>query len=109
MKPRDIRDLVHFSEDEARHGSLFESEHLWSEVICIQGNQGLGPMSDAGSDGMLVVLSGEVSAQVDKDRSRMKQWGAVLVPAGAQLTLRNASADPAVLLLVAAPPPAPSG
>jgi glyoxylate utilization-related uncharacterized protein len=108
MKARDIRDLVHFSDDEARHETLFESEHLWSEVICIQGNQGLGPMSDAGSDAVLAVLSGEVSAQVGKDRSRMKQWDSVLVPAGAELTLRNASADPAVLLLVTAPPPAPS-
>ncbi|MGZ4110223.1 MAG: cupin domain-containing protein [Actinomycetota bacterium] len=108
MKPRDLRDLVHFSDDEARHETLFESEHLWSEVICIQGNQGLGPMSDAASDALLSVLSGEVAAQVDKDRSRMKQWDSVLVPAGAQLTLRNASADPAVLLLVAAPPPAAS-
>jgi glyoxylate utilization-related uncharacterized protein len=108
MKPRDIRDLVHFSDDEAHHGTLFESEHLWSEVICIQGNQGLGPMSDSASDAMLSVLSGEVATQVDKDRSRMKQWDSVLIPAGAQLTLRNASADPAVLLLVAAPPPAPS-
>jgi glyoxylate utilization-related uncharacterized protein len=105
MKPRDIRDLVHFSDDEARHETLFESERLWSEVICIQGNQGLGPMSDPGSDAVLAVLSGEVAAQVGKDRSRMKQWGSVLVPAGAQLTIRNASTDPAVLLLVAGPPP----
>ena len=108
MKPRDLRDLVHFSDDEARHETLFESEHLWSEVICIQGSQGLGPMSDPASDAVLAVLSGEVAAQVDKDRSRMKQWESVLVPAGAQLTIRNASVDPAVLLLVAAPPPAAS-
>lgn len=108
MKPRDLRDLVHFSDDEARHETLFESEHLWSEVICIQGSQGLGPMSDPASDAVLAVLSGEVAAQVDKDRSRMKQWESVLVPAGAQLTIRNASGDPAVLLLVAAPPPAAS-
>jgi glyoxylate utilization-related uncharacterized protein len=108
MKPRDIRDLVHFSDGEARHETLFESEHLWSEVICVQGSQGLGPMSDRASDAILAVLSGEIATQVDEDRSRMKQWESVLVPAGAQLTIRNASADPAVLLLVAAPPPAPS-
>ncbi len=108
MKPRDIRDLVHFSEDEPRHETLFESEHLWSEVICLQGTQGLGPMSDTASDAILAVISGEVSAQVGKGRARMKQWDAVLVEAGAELTVRNASPDPAVVLLVAAPPPAPS-
>jgi len=108
MKPRDIRDLVHFSEDEPRHETLLESEHLWSEVICIQGAQGMGPMTDAASDAVLTVLSGEISAQVGKARARMKQWETVLVPAGEQLTLRNASPEPTVLLLVAAPPPAPS-
>ncbi len=108
MKPRDIRDLVHFSDDEPRHETLFESEHLWSEVICLQGAQGLGPMSDLASDAILSVISGEVSAQIGKSRARMKQWDAMLVPAGAELTLKNASPDPAVLLLVAAPPPAPS-
>jgi glyoxylate utilization-related uncharacterized protein len=108
MKPRDIRDLVHFSEDEPRHATLLESEHLWSEVICIQGAQGMGPMRDMTSDAVLAVLSGEISAQVGKGRARMKQWETVLVPAGEELTLRNASPEPTVLLLVAAPPPAPS-
>jgi mannose-6-phosphate isomerase-like protein (cupin superfamily) len=108
MKARDIRDLVHFSEDGPRHETLLESEHLWSEVICIQGAQGMGPMIDAASDAVLAVLSGEVSAQVGKGRARMKQWETVLVPAGEVLTLRNASPEPSVVLLVAAPPPAPS-
>jgi mannose-6-phosphate isomerase-like protein (cupin superfamily) len=106
METRDIRDLVHFSDDEARHDTLFESEHLWSEVVCLQGAQGLGPLADATSDGLLAVLSGEIAVQIGKGRARMKQWESVLVPAGSQLTIRNASPDPTVLLLVTAPPPA---
>jgi hypothetical protein len=31
----------------------------------------------------------------------------VMVPAGAELTIRNASVDPLVLMLTAAPPPVP--
>jgi glyoxylate utilization-related uncharacterized protein len=108
MKPRDLRDLVHFSNDEARHETLFESEHLWSEVICLQGAQGLGPMTDAASDAMLFVLSGEIATQVGKSRARMKQWESLLVPAGSELTLKNASEEPTVVLLVAAPPPTPT-
>jgi glyoxylate utilization-related uncharacterized protein len=108
MKPRDIRDLVHFSEEEPHHETLFESEHLWSEVMCLAGAQGLGPMTDPTSDAVLAVLSGEVATQVDKTRSRLKQWDALLVPAGSELTLKNASSDPAVVLLVAAPPPTPT-
>jgi hypothetical protein len=35
----------------------------------------------------------------------MKQWVSATVPAGDELTLRNASPDPSVVLLVLAPPP----
>ena len=52
-----------------------------------------------------MVLSGEVAAQVGRDRARMRQWASVTVPAGDELTLRNASAEPSVVLLVLAPPP----
>jgi hypothetical protein len=38
----------------------------------------------------------------------MKQWESLLVPAGTELTLKNASEDPAVVLMIAAPPPTPT-
>lgn len=108
MKTQDLRDLVHFSDDEALHHALFETDHLWSEVLCLQGAQGVGPMTDLRSDAIVAVLSGEVAAQVDKGRARLRQWESVLVPAGAELTLRNASEEPSVVLLVLSPPPAPT-
>ena len=105
MKTLDIRDLVHFSDDEPRRRTLVEGERLWSEIVCLQQAQGLGPIRDDGSDGILVVLAGEVSTQVGRGRARMKQWETVEVPAGLELTIRNASEEPAVVLLVVAPPP----
>ena len=105
MKTLDIRDLVHFSDDEPRRRTLLEGERLWSEVVCLQGSQGIGPLRDEDSDGLLVVLAGSVAAQVGKGRARMKQWETLEVPSGLDLTVRNASEEPAVLLLVVAPPP----
>jgi glyoxylate utilization-related uncharacterized protein len=105
VKTLDIRDLVAFSDDEPRRRTLAEGSHLWSEVICLQGSQGVGPIRDDGADGLVVVLAGEVATQVGKGRARMKQWETVEVPAGLELTLRNASDEPAVVLLVVAPPP----
>ena len=105
MKTRDIRDLVHFSDDEARRQTLVEGERLWSEIVCLQAAQGVGPIRDDDSDGIVVVLAGEVATQVGKGRARMKQWEAVDVPAGMELTIRNASEEPAVVLVVVAPPP----
>lgn len=105
MRPTDIRDLVHFSEDEPRRATLVDGERLWAEVLCLQRNQRLGPIGDPSSDAMCVVLAGEVSAQVGKGRDRMKQWDSLDVPAGKDLTLANASDEPSVVLLVVAPPP----
>lgn len=105
METLDIRDLVRFSDDGPRRSTLVEAERLWSQVVCLQGSQGVGPFRDDGSDGLLVVLAGRVATQVGKGRARMAQWETVLVPAGEDLTVRNASEEPAVLLLVAAPPP----
>jgi len=105
VKATDIRDLVRFSEDEPRRSTLIEGERLWSEIVCLQGSQGVGPLRDDRSDGLLVVLAGTVATQVGKGRARMGQWETVEVPAGEDLTVHNASEEPAVLLLVVAPPP----
>ena len=105
MKPRDIRDLVHFSDDEPRHETLFESEHLWSEVVCLERNQAFGPISDRDSDAIVLVVTGRVVVQVNRGRKRREQWEATLVPAGSDLTVTNATGEPAVVMIVAAPPP----
>jgi glyoxylate utilization-related uncharacterized protein len=105
MKTRRVTDLVHFDEEGARTEVLYETERVFSQVVCLQGPQSLGPMSDAQAEGLVVVLAGEVAAQIGKGRARMQQWESALVPPGDELTLRNASAEPAVVLLVLAPPP----
>ena len=105
MKSKDLRDLVRFDADGPRHESLYESDHLWSEVVCLEPNQGIGPIADADSDAICLCVAGEVAVQVDRGRKRLLQWGSVLVPAGSDLVLKNASDEPAVILLVAAPPP----
>jgi len=105
MKTRNVTDLVYFDDDAARTEVLHETSQLFSQVICLQEAQGIGPMSDPAADGLVVVLSGEVATQISKARARMRQWESVIVPAGEDLTIRNASADPSVVLLVLAPPP----
>lgn len=108
MDARNLTDLIRFSDDEPRSETLLETERLWSQVVCLQGSQGIGPLSDAASDGLVVVLAGEVAVQIGKRRSRQQQWAAVIVPAGEELTVRNASSEPGVILVVTAPPPGAS-
>ena len=106
MEPRTVTDLVYFDEDGARTEVLHETARLVSQVICLQEAQGIGPMSDVAADGLVIVLSGEVAVQVGKSRARLRQWASVTVNAGEELTIRNASEEPSVVLLVLAPPPA---
>jgi mannose-6-phosphate isomerase-like protein (cupin superfamily) len=103
----DLRDLVEISEGEIVRKTLFESEHLWSQVISVDRNRSYGPVSDPQADAMLTIVAGEAVFLVDKRRKRMKQWGSVMVPAGAEVVVTNASPDPLVLLMVTAPPPLP--
>jgi glyoxylate utilization-related uncharacterized protein len=105
MKTRRVTDLVHFDDEDARTEVLYETERLFTQVVCVQGSQGLGPMSDPVAEGVVLVLAGEIAAQIGKARARMTQWETALVPAGEPLTLRNASPEPSVVLLVLAPPP----
>jgi len=107
MRTRDLTDLVRFADEAARTEVLAETVGLWSQVICLQANQGLGPMRDAVAEGLVLVLSGEVAVQLGKGRARLRQWHTAVIPAGEELSVRNASPEPAVVLLVLAPPPAP--
>jgi glyoxylate utilization-related uncharacterized protein len=107
VKTVDLRDFVRFSEDGPVHTQVHETERLWSELVCLDPNQGIGPIADRDSDGVCLVVSGRVAIQVDRSRARLGQWGTAVVPAGSSLVLRNASEEPAVVLLLVAPPPPP--
>ena len=107
MQTKDLRDVVGFSaEGPARH-ALFETDRLWSQLLCIDRGQQIGPVTDPDSDALFTVVAGRVVIQVNRRRERVGQWGAALVPSGSEVTVTNASSDPAVLLVVAAPPPVP--
>jgi glyoxylate utilization-related uncharacterized protein len=104
MEARDLRDLVQFEEEGPAHQALDDTDRLWTEVVCLDTNQALAPIYDFHSDAIVLVVTGKVVAQVDRSRKRQEQWESTLVPAGSELTITNASEDPAVFLLVVAPP-----
>ena len=107
MESGNLKRHVHFSPDDVHRETVFETANLWTEVLCFERNQTLGPITDDGSDAVFTIVAGEGVFLVDGRRKRLEQWGTVLVPAGAQVTVTNASADPLVVLLTASPPPSP--
>jgi glyoxylate utilization-related uncharacterized protein len=103
----DLRDFVEFSEDGPIRKTVFESERLFVQLVCVDVKGSYGPVSDPGTDAVVTVVAGEAAFQVGRSRKRLEQWGSVLVPAGEELHVANASADPLVLLFTTAPPPVP--
>jgi quercetin dioxygenase-like cupin family protein len=105
VESRDLRRYVEFDEDTVRKETVFETEHLFAQVLCFEVNQSHGPVSDPSSDAIVTIVAGEAVVLVGAGRKRLKQWEAALVPAKNELSISNASAEPLVVLLVAAPPP----
>ncbi len=105
VEQENLKRFVHFSADGVRRETVFETDRLWTQVLCFERNQTIGPITDPDSDGIFLVVAGEAVFLVDGKRKRLEQWGTVLVPAGAEVTVTNASVDPLVLYLMTAPPP----
>lgn len=107
MDAADLRRFVEIEEGGVTRRTVFESERLWAQVVSVDRNRSYGPVGDPGADAMVTILAGQAAFQVDRSRRRMQQWGSVVVPAGSQLMVTNASPEPLVLLVVTAPPPSP--
>jgi glyoxylate utilization-related uncharacterized protein len=102
----DLREFVDFEEGGVVRRTVFESERLWVQVLSLDRNASYGPVGDQRADAVLTIVAGEAVFIVDKRRRRMKQWGSVLVPRGSEVVVTNASTEPLVVLMTAAPPPA---
>jgi mannose-6-phosphate isomerase-like protein (cupin superfamily) len=107
VENQNLKRFVHFASERVTRETVFETDHLWTEVLCLDRNQSLGPAMDEDSDAVFTVLAGEAVFLVDAKRKRLDQWATVLVPAGSEVSVTNASSEPLVLMLVAAPPPVP--
>ncbi|MDQ3991114.1 MAG: hypothetical protein M3245_02225 [Actinomycetota bacterium] len=105
MDSADLTDHVRFSPEAPHRSAVFETERLFAQVMCLERNQSFGPASDPRADAVITIVAGEAVFLVGRRRKRLRQWGAVLVPAGAELVITNASADPLVVLMLTAPPP----
>lgn len=107
MDIQDLTERVRFIEGRRPHReTLVQTERLWAEVVCLEPNQESETMSDPDADVLFTTMAGEVVIWMGRTSKRLKQWHTVVAPAGTEVTLKSASADPSVVLVVGAPPPA---
>lgn len=105
MEHLDLRDLVAFDGAGPVQRDVATTGNLWAGLVCLEANQRVGPIGDRDSDAICTVVAGRVVVQIDKSRERLGQWEVAIVPSDSELSLANAGEEPAVVLLVVAPPP----
>lgn len=102
MQRKNLQDLVSFSEDGANHAEMLSSDLLYSEVISLGQNQETAKMGDGGSDAIFVVVAGEAVIYINRSFKRLRHWDSALAPAGSEVVVKNATGEPAIVLMVAA-------
>ena len=58
MESRNLKRFVHFSPDGARRETVFETGRLWTQVLCFECNQSIGPVTDPDSDALFTIVAG---------------------------------------------------
>lgn len=96
-------------------GEWFEilktTERSQTAVMNLSPGQASGDNLEAhtGSDQVLIVLEGEVLAEVGDERARMREGDVVVIPAGIRHRFQNGGSAPARTVSVYAPPAYPGG
>lgn len=94
-----------FSSDKMQKAPLFQSEHLFYDLYCLEPGQAQKVHSHDGSDKIYLALEGRPTVQVGEEMEELEPGQAVLAPAGRDHGVHNASGERAVLLVVMAPKP----
>jgi mannose-6-phosphate isomerase-like protein (cupin superfamily) len=80
-------------------------------VMNLEAGEASGDEAEAhkGSDQVLVVLEGEVVAEIAEEKAQLRKGDVVIVPAGIRHRFANESEKPASTFSVYAPPAYPAG
>ncbi len=85
---------------------LHGSEKTQTAAMTLQPGQSSGdePEAHRKSAQVLIVLEGEVLAEVDGKSATMKQWDSILIPSGTPHKFTNKSSRPCVTFSTYSPP-----
>jgi glyoxylate utilization-related uncharacterized protein len=108
MERKNLQGLVSFNEGGANHAEMLSSDLLYSEVISLQQNQETSKLGNGGSDAVFVVVAGEIVIYIDRKIKRLHHWDSALALAGSEVVIKNATGEPAIVLMVASGRPAPN-
>ena len=105
MKVQHLPAFRGFSEGKLQKHNLFTTGRFFLDVYCLRPGQAQTPHAHAGSDKVYVVLEGSATVELDGERQELRQWDAVLCPAGSSHGVRNEGPSDTRLLVLMTPPP----
>lgn len=98
-------ELARFSDDKMQKVPVFEAAGMLCDVYCLKPGQSQKVHAHAGSDKILLCLSGALVAILGEEELPLPAGTAVHAPAGVPHGLRNDGTGEAVAYVVTAPRP----
>ena len=100
-----LADRAEFQDGKMARHRLAATSHLHADLYCLRPGQTQLAHVHAEQDKLYVGLSGRTRIRVGEEIEWLEPGMLVVAPAGAEHGLENPTVDPAVVLVVVAPPP----
>lgn len=101
---KDLKQVIHFSEDIAQINSMFKSDQLQMDVLNLNTHQYISPQVEPLSDIIYFVLRGEGVFEIGDEVLVMTRNTTVLVDPGVSSGIINESEEQLTVLKILAPP-----
>jgi mannose-6-phosphate isomerase-like protein (cupin superfamily) len=105
MKTYEVKKERRFSGEKMQKVNLFETERMFCDIYCLGPGQEQKVHAHAGADKIYFVLEGTARVSVGGEERDLKADEIVLAPSGVEHGVRNASGEPALVLVFMAPNP----
>jgi mannose-6-phosphate isomerase-like protein (cupin superfamily) len=105
MDRKKVDELKRFGADKMTKVNLFETEHFFCDIYCLEPGQNQKVHSHEGADKIYFVLEGEGTFQIGEERETLGEGNCILARSGLAHGVENSSNGRLVLLVFMAPNP----
>ena len=105
MKVVNVLDAVEFNPEKMKKVSLFDTDHFFCDIYCLEPGQSQKVHSHDGSDKVYYLLEGQGKVTVGTEEKVLLQNEITMAPSGQDHGVLNHSNDKLVLLVFMAPKP----
>jgi len=105
MKVVTVKDQVAFKSEKMNKVSLFDSDHFFCDVYCLEPGQAQKVHAHEGSDKIYYVLEGKGRITIGAEEKEVQAGEITMAPSGEVHGVVNPTQEPLVMLVFMAPKP----